>query len=149
MRREIALGLLIVLWGCQPKLTSGPPRITYGRDVCHHCGMIINEARFASGYVDDQGQSIGFDDLGEMLLEAKERPDLKTRLFAGDFEEEGQWLPAMKAFFVRAPGFSTPMGSGVVAFSSEVKARSFAEIHKGAISLPFEAALQTFSSLRI
>ncbi|OGR93692.1 MAG: hypothetical protein A2992_07805 [Elusimicrobia bacterium RIFCSPLOWO2_01_FULL_59_12] len=130
---------------CQAPRTEGPPAIRFGRDACSRCGMIINEARFASGYMDPRGRSVAFDDLGEMLAAAKEKPEIAPRIYAGDFSAGGTWIPASKALFVRVPGYSTPMGSGIVAFSSDEAARSFAQAHPGSRTLPFESALQEYT----
>lgn len=104
--------------------------------------MIINEARFAAGYVDELGRSQGFDDIGEMLQEAASRPERIDSLFVADFENESRWIQANQAIYVHAPGFVTPMGSGWLAFSSRDNARSFAGGRKEARVFTFLTALQ-------
>ncbi len=88
--------------------------------------MAISEKSFASGYVDGQGRSVVFDDVGEFLLAARLEPSLAQFSFVHD-AQDNRWLRVSEAFFIRAPGLATPMGTGFAAFASEGQAKSFSK----------------------
>ena len=122
--KKIALAVLLSLSACA-RSGGGLPEIRYGRDVCARCGMIITEERFASGYVDSAGETVAFDDLGELLAAVAKNPGLTAGSFVHD-TQDGRWLRASDAVFVKLPGLATPMGSGYAAFASEMEAAGFA-----------------------
>ena len=121
--RAAGLAALLAVAACA-RPVSGPPEIVYGRQACSVCGMIVSEARFASGLRDASGDTVAFDDLGEFLDAARKDPALAPKAYVHDLETEA-WLPARDAFFVRVPGWSTPMGSGIAAFADAARAGKF------------------------
>jgi copper chaperone NosL len=122
--RKLALAAALVLSGCA-RSDSPLPVIHYGRDACARCGMILSEERFASGYIGADGETVAFDDLGELLAAVSKEPALLAKSYVHD-ARDGRWLPASQAVFVKLPGLATPMGSGYAAFSSEAEAGDFA-----------------------
>ncbi len=116
--------LALVLAGCGAPKPGDIPNIRYGTDACARCGMALSEERFASGYVDAQGRSIVFDDVGEFIMAVRLQPVLAQSSYVHD-AEDGRWLKASEAFFVHIAGLATPMGTGFAAFASEDRARSF------------------------
>lgn len=139
MRRAWALAALL-LASCRTPTPGDPPKIVFGRDACARCGMMISEARFASGYVDASGQSVVFDDVGELLAAAAKVPTLSKAAFVHDFEG-GAWVRAETAFYVRVPTLATPMGSGVAAFKDRARAEAFAKPRGGGSVLDWKAAI--------
>lgn len=139
MKRSLVLAALALLASCRSPSPGDPPAISFGRDACARCGMIVSEARFASGYVDSSGQTVAFDDVGELLAQGAEDPALAAAAFVTD-SEEGGWLRAEAAFYVRAPSLATPMGSGVAAFKDRSRAEAFARRRGGAPVLDWRAA---------
>lgn len=127
--KELALAAaLLGLAACGKPAAEGPPGIHYDRDACARCGMIISEARFASGYVDAQGETVAFDDLGELLAAVAGDPALAAAAYVHD-AQDGRWLRASDAVFVKLlPALTTPMGSGYAAFGSEKEAAAFARL---------------------
>lgn len=123
--REIALALLL-LAGCSGARPGQPPEISFGRSECARCGMIISDDRFAGGYVSDAGESVAYDDLGELLAELEASPALRARAWVRDFAGAG-WLRLESAHALRVPDFPTPMGTGWVAFASREAAEAFAK----------------------
>jgi hypothetical protein len=96
--------------------------------------MAVSESRFAGGWVGEDGVSVLFDDPGELFAALTEDSRRVSIAWVGDFET-GAWTRARDAEFVRAPGFATPMGTGVIAFADRVRAEKFAAGRKGAILL--------------
>lgn len=124
---------------------GGPPRIDYGRQACARCGMIVSEERFASGYVDAQGRSVAFDDLGELLAAAAEDRAIAGVTYVHDMGGEG-WVPAVRAYYLRVPSLATPMGSGIAAFRDAGRAADFARQRGAAPVMEWEAALRAYGS---
>ena len=138
----IALPVLLIV-SCQAPRKEGPPAVQYGRAECARCGMIVNEQRFASGYISEQGQNVVFDDMGEFFKDIRPAVDNYPRLYVQDMYGGG-WVRATNAFYVRAPGLATPMGSGVVAFKDKEKAAQFAAGRNVKEVYDFESALKAF-----
>ena len=121
---------LVMLGGCAKVDLDAPPEIVYGRDICTRCGMIIEDARFAAGYLTTDGEPRIFDDIGGMLRYEAEQPEAIHARWVHDYETE-EWLRAEEAFFVLAPDIHTPMGFGVVALAEEGRATAVALRHSG------------------
>ncbi|MDH3216438.1 MAG: nitrous oxide reductase accessory protein NosL [Candidatus Krumholzibacteria bacterium] len=121
-----------VLGGCSGSGgPDGPPRIVYGEDACQQCFMIINDARYACGYTDDEGMARGFDDIGCMIAFVRgggEPPPLWVADYTG-----GEWIRTTDAWFVHSDQARTPMGSGIVGVSSESSARDVVETMPGQV----------------
>lgn len=93
---------------------SGPPPITLDETACAHCGMLVSDLAFASAYRTERGDALVFDDLACLL---QELPSEEARVWVKDYETS-EWLDAEAAFFVRSESIETPMGGGIVAFST-------------------------------
>ena len=121
------LGLLAV--GCQAPQANPPPQIRYGEETCAFCGMLISEERFAAALTTATGEAKAFDDAG-CLLRALTRQDRSTaRIWVHDYQS-GRWLEAPRAVFVRSDDVPTPMGGGLLAFSTQEAAEQFArQVH--------------------
>jgi copper chaperone NosL len=128
----VSLFVLAVLGGCAKVDMDAPPEIVYGRDICSRCGMIIEDARFAAGYLTEDGEPRIFDDIGGMLRHEVEQPEAIHARWVHDYETEA-WLRAEEAFFVLAPEIHTPMGFGVVALADEGRATAVALRHNGKV----------------
>jgi copper chaperone NosL len=113
----------LFLSACGPA-ASGPPPITLDETACDHCGMLVSDLAFAAAYRNEEGEARVFDDIGCLL---RELPS-PARVFVHDYETS-EWLDGESAFFVRPESIQTPMGGGIVAFSS----RESAERHAGEI----------------
>lgn len=121
MRRHAAvLALLAGLSSCARQKPGDVPLMRLGVDACARCGMIVSDERFAAGYVDEDGRSVVYDDIGEFLEAVAARPALKARSFVRH-AVDGRWLPAGAAVYIRIEGLPTPMGSGYAAFADEAE----------------------------
>lgn len=102
-----------------------PPEIEYGVDVCTRCGMIISEERYAAGLVAADGESMIFDDLGELIIVVQEEGLGERRAWVHDADSL-EWINATEAFFAVSHDVVTPMGMGVTAFAERDDAESYA-----------------------
>jgi copper chaperone NosL len=98
---------------------SGPPAIALDETACAHCGMLVSDLAFASAYRTPAGDALVFDDLGCLL---RARPSEGARVWVKDYETS-EWLDAEAAYFVRSQSIETPMGGGIVAFSTREAAQ--------------------------
>ena len=127
--------LAIIAAGCSTAADAdGPPEISYGRDICVECNMIISEPRFAASYRLDDGETKSFDGIGELVKHGQRTGELVRIAFAWvhDFNTE-EWLLIDEAHFVAGAKIVTPMGHGVVAFSTAAAADQFAADMDGTV----------------
>ncbi len=109
-----------------------PPDIEYGVDVCSRCNMIISDERYAGGMVDENGDTLIFDDIGEMIFVIQEEGLQGRRVWVHDADSL-EWLDGITAFYVYSMNVVTPMGSGVTAFEDEAGAEAFASANDGKV----------------
>jgi copper chaperone NosL len=125
--------LVVTLTGCGGGASATePPEISYGRDTCDRCGMIISDDRFAAGLVAADGASAIFDDVGEMLQAVREEGLAERRAWVHDWLSR-EWTDATGATYVRVAPETTPMGTGFVAFGRREDAVAFAAERDGEI----------------
>ncbi|MCC6484418.1 MAG: nitrous oxide reductase accessory protein NosL [Armatimonadetes bacterium] len=115
--------------------TATPPQVRYGQDPCTECSMIINESRYASALVTADGQTLLFDDLGELGAHARKLDKPPLMVWVRDYSrpKEEAWLKGSQAVFVQSPQLKTPMGYGFVAVASESEAKNLAVETKGRV----------------
>ncbi len=109
------------LIGCREAEITGPPTVKLGHDVCAHCGMLINDERFAAAaivHVDGRNKAVLFDDIGDLAdYMIENTSSLIQGRWVKDYTSR-DWINAESAHYVHVPDLQTPMGSGMVAFSS-------------------------------
>ena len=128
--------LWAVLLGCGPHGRGTTLKISYGRDVCSECRMIISDPQFTAVFSDANGEIFKFDDIGCMkLYEERNRPEVKV-MWVRDYASQ-KWLDGSKAFFVFSKSLVTPMGHGIAAFGSKDGALNFLKEREGRI-VPWE-----------
>lgn len=136
--RSLVLVIILLLAACGGAAVTPemPPAIRYGEDICDHCGMIINDERFAAGVVvQTQPQHYEhriFDDIGDMLAYAHEieAPLEIVAYYVHDYQSR-EWLDARQATYVQGDAMSTPMGSGLAAFADHAAAAAHAQATQG------------------
>jgi copper chaperone NosL len=141
MKRLLRIGLLLsasaLLWGCGRDRLSGPPSVALGRDQCAACGMLINEDRCSSAVLIERGgrdEYAHFDDIGCMLdYEHEQGSGLMVReRYLHDYSDRAWITHAQAVFIFTDPDkLPTPMGSGIVAFRDQDRARKALEVHGG------------------
>jgi copper chaperone NosL len=109
-----------------------PPEIAFGEDQCDRCNMIISDERFAAALVDEEGEAMLFDDIGEMITVVQEEGLLERRAWVHDYETR-EWVDATAAFFVDSHDIITPMGTAVVALATRERADAVAADNDGTV----------------
>ncbi len=123
----------ITLAGCGGEARADqPPEIKYGVDTCSRCHMIISEEKYASGLVASDGTTMIFDDIGEMIATVQTDGLNERRVWVHDFDSV-EWIDGTTAFYVDSHDLMTPMGMGVVAFSSKDAAEKLAAEKSGTV----------------
>ena len=133
MRYLPLLLLIFALFACKDKTGTGPVEIHYGEDVCERCKMIISEKEFATQYVLTGGKAKKFDDVGCMIEYLRENPGDRTDLlgvYVRDYDS-GEWIDARKAHYFQGGDIKSPMGFGIVAFTSEESMRAYPQYDRG------------------
>lgn len=106
-------------------------------DACNNCKMAISEKRYASEFLDREGQAYKFDDIQCMLQYVKKHGGASpSAYFVTDFASLS-WISANKAILVRSSSFKTPMNGNLAAFPDETKAKEAVARYGGEI-LVFE-----------
>lgn len=115
--------VLCTLPACSGTPLSGPPSLRLGRDECKECGMLVNEDRCSAGLLAElsgRREHMLFDDIGCMLDAERDGLDGYNAIdrYVHDHSTR-EWVTAAAATFllVESHGFTTPMGSGIIAFA--------------------------------
>jgi copper chaperone NosL len=83
--------------------------------------MLVSDLAYAAAFRTAEGEERIFDDIGCML---RELPASGPRVWVHDFDTSS-WIDGEKAFFLRSGSLETPMGGGIVAFSSREAAEKY------------------------
>lgn len=128
--------VMALVAGCGNQLDA-PPRVRYGEDACAECNMLINDSRFAAAFVTEKGKWFKFDDIGCLIEFRKKFSEPIHRFWVCDYQQEGKWLDAEKAWFVSSEEIESPMGYGLAALQTREDAEALARQVKGKV-LKFE-----------
>lgn len=138
LTNRFAVAIWALSWAgvsaCSGVVPKGPPEIRLGVDACSHCGMVVEERRYAAAILANDGfesrQHI-FDDIGCLALweAAVHGPAVRGR-WVHD-RTTAAWIDASTATFAVVSDLTTPMGSGVTAFSTRSDADAFVSEHGG------------------
>jgi nitrous oxide reductase accessory protein NosL len=125
------LAIALAATACERADPLAPPTVHFGEDICHVCGMIVTDERFAAAAIrraDDRLVPCVFDDVGCLVrFEAKEAaPALYVRDYASD-----AWIAFEDAVYAHCPTLPTPMASGVAAFATRDAAAVVTNEHPG------------------
>ena len=91
-------------------------------DMCSNCRMAISQKRYAAEIITTDETVLKFDDIGCMMRYQRTNGSIDAAAVYVADSETKQWLKAGDASFIRSTNVKTPMGSGIVAFSSDDKA---------------------------
>jgi len=136
------LALALTACGSAADAEPTPPTVHYGEDICEFCGMIVSEERHAAAYVTEDGHGHSFDDIGDMVQAHVATQEAVVALFVHDYEDKA-WIRAETAHYVLSDNLTTPMASGLAAFTSSQKAQALAAELQGQV-LTFDELLMQY-----
>jgi copper chaperone NosL len=113
--------LLMLMVGCEQRNKEKLPiEVTWDRDLCQECRMVLSDNRYAAQIVDTKGKNFLFDDVGcaVLWLRKKDWRD-SARIWVSDYKTS-KWIEADKANWQYGDPH-TPMGYGYSATNSSVK----------------------------
>ena len=125
----LLLALATCLFGCPQDAKTGPVEITWDRDQCASCGMVISEPHFAAEVRGGpKGALAKFDDIGcalKWLGSQSWAEDTTTEIWVAR-RADRQWLNAKTAKYLA--GKSSPMGYGFAAMDPGAEGLDFAAV---------------------
>jgi copper chaperone NosL len=108
--------------GCRPG-PAVPEPIRPAEDTCASCRMQVSQLRYAAEIVTPDGEALKFDDVGCFRAYRTAHPELRDAPAWVVDSETGGWLKARSAAYLLDAPDRTPMGFGIVAFSSAERAK--------------------------
>jgi copper chaperone NosL len=118
----VAAALLFALTSC----SSGPEKITLGKDACADCKMTIMEPKFGGEIITKKGKVFKFDDahclVHFMRSGTVKESDIAETVFV-DYEAPANFLKSPSLLFVQSPQLKSPMNSNAAAFASQAAAQ--------------------------
>lgn len=116
---HFALALLVPLTLSCSRRAPKPEPVPVNQVNCSRCGMMISRESQSAEWVVAGEETRFYDDIGCLAADARPQPEGGARFVHVD---GARWGAAESAFYARPPDESTPMGYGVVAFTSREKA---------------------------
>ena len=119
----LCFGLLLFA-GCDSEPQTGPAKLTFDRDACERCRMLISD-RFHAAQVrgGEKNKAFKFDDIGGAVIWLEDqtwKEEPKTEIWV-THHQTGEWINAKEAWYVQEK--HTPMNYG---FSAEAVKRATA-----------------------
>lgn len=137
------VGMSCSMASCSQPALSGPPDVKLGRAECAACGMLINEDRCSAAAIvstDGSEDYAMFDDIGCLLdYEHDKRASIAFRERFFHDHASRHWHSTDEATFLFSDPdkLPTPMGSGIVSFSTR-EAADAARTKFGGEIMPFD-----------
>jgi copper chaperone NosL len=116
--------LFIVMQGCQ----KGPEPISFGKDQCNFCKMIISDRSFGTEIITDKGKVYKFDDthcIASFLKSNKLEKKEVAAVYIVDYAQKEKLIPAETAFLLKSDKIRGPMAGDIAAFETEVSMKPF------------------------
>ncbi|NCU03031.1 MAG: hypothetical protein GXC73_03510, partial [Chitinophagaceae bacterium] len=145
----LGVGLILVIlayreWRVKPKIakiasvaviallmqscSSGPQPISFGKDACHFCKMVISDQRFGAEVITNKHKVYKFDDVHCVVsfIKSKEvaAADIASVYFV-DYTQKGTLVKAEESFLLSGEALRSPMGGNVAAFAVEDSMKKF------------------------
>ncbi|TDE30385.1 hypothetical protein E0I61_05160 [Flavobacterium ranwuense] len=109
-------------------------------DNCDFCKMSIADGKYGAEVLTQKGRTYKFDDIMCMTNYCKENSNTKiSSYYVHDFSQDNVLIPASTAHFISGSTIQSPMRGGIIAFSSEKKAKEF--------GIKFNAKLITWDAI--
>lgn len=115
-------GFLLLGAALMGSCTTGPEPLSYGKDVCEHCKMMIMDTKFGAEIVTARGKIFKFD-ATECMVDyiqagAEKFGDPKDQFLTTNIAAPGTLIDAKTAFFLKDKAFRSPMGANLASFDS-------------------------------
>lgn len=121
----VAISVMMLFLAACGEEKYEPVAINEDTDICVVCKMAIEDGPYATQIITKDGQSLKFDDVGDMYKWKEENgTDTIGAAYVRDYNSL-EWIPDDKAFYVYDASFRTPMAFGVVTFEKEADAQAF------------------------
>lgn len=121
-------GFLVLGAALMSSCTTGPEPLSYGKDVCEHCKMMVMDPKFGAEIVTARGKIFKFDATECMVdfiqAEPEKFQDPKDLFLATNIAAPGTLIDATTAFFLKDKAFRSPMGANLAAFASQQLAQN-------------------------
>ena len=117
MIRIAALLSTLVFIACKPE----PEPITFGKDSCHACKMMMTDDKFGAELVTQKGKVYKFDDMNCMLNfyhSGKEKEADFAYVLVVDYGKAQQLIDAKQAMYLKGDAIRSPMASQLAAFEN-------------------------------
>ncbi|MCC7477185.1 hypothetical protein IT575_01895 [bacterium] len=127
------LTLAVLLASCPGGGRPKPVEIVWNEDSCAECRMAVSDKQFGCEYVSPDGICSAFDDIGCLVVWARNGnlPE-GGAAYVRDFESQ-EWIDAGKAHYMFANELPTPMRYGISAHASREAAEKSAQEWKGVV----------------
>lgn len=116
---------LFFFMGCSK---PGPAEIHFGHDQCDYCTMTIADEKFGTELVNSKGKVYKFDSIECLAAYTIARSEEKapvSSLWVTDFQNPGKFVRVDSATIIVSEQQNSPMGVGLVGFSSASQATDF------------------------
>lgn len=111
----LAIFAIACLCSCSKK---GPEPIQLNKDKCDYCKMTISDFRFAAELITVKGRIYKFDDISCMSGYIQANMNIQNSAFyIGNFNNPGELISVVDAYFVQSDQFKSPMGGNTAAYS--------------------------------
>jgi len=139
-RFSLILLLIILLLGCEKKITTKLHDVHWDRDMCARCAMVVSDRKHTLQAINPKdGKSYMFDDIGCAILwfhDEKIEWEKDAVLWITD-AKTGEWIDAKTAFYTTQN--VTPMAYGFMAYKVKPKENKefvdFEEVKKRIIKI--------------
>ncbi len=121
--KMLVAALLLATLACRN--ADQRPRAIESEDACARCKMTISQPRYAAQIVEKDGTSYKFDDIGCMVIFARQHQLTRAagaKMYVMDYAAT-DWLDAERAVFVKSDAIDSPMASGLAAFRDQSTAQ--------------------------
>lgn len=130
MKKFFPLALIVLYVSC---IRNEPVLPEIGREKCAHCSMSIVDLRFHSQLLTEKGRRYYFDSIECLRAYEKTNSFPVRSSWVADFEHPKKMIVASEAVYVRSSEIRSPMGQGMLSFSSRERAEIFLKNRAGEI----------------
>jgi copper chaperone NosL len=121
MKRILPVIVLLLVAAVLPGIAHSEPMDIPEGSKCHVCGMKVDPASPFSAQIVQDGATLPFCDIGDMLYHYNKQKEKPVELYVRD-SKSNEWTDALRATYVKSKQFETPMGWGIAAFADSEEA---------------------------